>query len=203
MTEPNAFMTEVMDLIVEKLTDKVMTTQELATSTGHAYPTVRKAVVMLVDSGRIIPFDNRARGARYALAPNDARPTKIIPSISFKGSTIPLTQIYRGQGIETTLENAANQILKSWTTIAMTAKRLHEGIPAPALVKRTNRERVSLVQTRNNLEQIVFICNQLLDNDKLWDPTYLANFHEDADWQSFLPNLEELYAHYYPEASNG
>lgn len=198
----NAFMQEVMDAAVEKLTDKVMTTQELADSTGHAYPTMRKAIVQLEGLGRIIKFDNRARGARYSIAPDDKRPVKIIPNIMFKNQTIPLTQIFLGQGIETVAANAADQILKSWTTIAMTARRLSEGMPSNALVKRINRERVSLAQTRVNLEQLVFITNQLLNDEKLWDPLYLANFQDDPAWVDFLPHLEELYSHYYGDDNN-
>lgn len=196
------FMDEVMDVALERLTDKVMTTQELSIATGHAYPTMRKAVRQLEDEGRIIKFDNRARGARYAIAPDDKRPVKIIPNIMFKNRSIPLTEIYLNRGVEDVAVGCANGILQAWASIAITARRLAEGMPPAALVKRINRERVALTQVRNNLEQMVFLCNQILSNEKLWDPVYLANFQDDPDWQSFLPHLEELYSKYFPEASN-
>lgn len=200
-----SYQEEVDESILFQLSNEVLGSQLLSDKTGIPYATVRKALVRLEESGKIIKFDRRARGARYSLAPDDGtyKPTNIIPSIMFKGKSIPLTQIYRNQGIEEVTSNAVNDFLRAWTTIAITARRLSEGVPTDALIKRVNRERVSLIQARANLEQILFIMNQVLDNEKLWDPIYLSNFHEDADWLEFLPHLEELYSHYFSSETNG
>lgn len=188
------------------LSNEVMTSASLADKLSVPYPTMRRVIVELEDEGKIIKFDRRARGARYSIAPDDHSPSvpiKIIPSIMFKGKTIPLTNVYLDQGIEDITTNIGHAILQAWTTIATAGRRLGEGIPPVGVVKRVNRERIALIQARTNLEQILFMVNQMLDNEKLWDPVYLANFQDDPDWQSFLPHLEELYSKYFPEASNG
>lgn len=200
---PTAYHEEIKEAILFRLANEVMTSRELEAATGYAYPSLRKAMVDLEENGKIVKFDNRSRNARYTIAPDDRRPTKIIPSVMFKQRQIPLVQIYKDQGLEDVAVGAVNAILQAWTTVAITGRRLHEGMPDTALVKRVNRERVNLTNARENLEQLTFICNQMLSNEKLWDPVYLSNFPDDPDWQSFLPHLEELYSYYFPSDTNG
>lgn len=200
------YVDEIKTNVLFQLANEVLNTQDLAEKIGVPYPTMRRIIVEMVNEGTIIQFDRQYRNARYSLAPDDSSgptPKKYVPNIVFKGKTLSLLDIYLNQGIEAVAVNSANAILQAWTTVAVTARRLHEGMPDAALVKRVNRERVALSQARTNLEQLVFICNQLLNNEKLWDPVYLANFPEDADWPEFLPHLEELYSHYFGADNNG
>lgn len=188
------------------LSNEVLDSKILSDKLSVPYPTMRRVIVELEEEGKVIKFDRRSRGARYSLAPNSGgpiAPIKVIPNIMFKGKSIPMTMLYLGQGIEDMTNAVGNAFLQAWTTIAVTGRRLHEGLPSDALVKRINRERVNLVQARSNLEQLLFMMNQVLDNEKLWDPVYLYNFPEDPDWESFLPHLEELYSHYFGEQNNG
>lgn len=199
------YQEQVQEDILFQLSNEVMDTQLLSDRTGIPYATVRKALVQLVHEGKVIKFDKKARGARYSLAPDDnsVRTLKTIPNIMFKNKSIPLTEIYLGQGLETLAAKSVNDFLQAWTTIGINARRLAEGTASEPLVKRLNRERVSLNQARTNLEQLLFIFNQVLDNEKLWDPVHLANFVNDPDWDSFVPHLEELWSHYFGGENNG
>lgn len=195
---------EIKENVLFQLANEVMNTRDLQSRLGYPYPSLRRAMLELENDGKIIKFDNRARNSRYTLAPErNTKPKRYIPDISFKGKNLNLTMLYRGQGIEDVAINSADKFLKAWTSIAVTARRLHEGVPSDALLKRINRERVELTNARNTLEQIIFMMNQVLKDDKLWDPVYLANFPDDERWDEFLPHLEELYEHYFGEQNNG
>jgi hypothetical protein len=104
--------------------------------------------------------------------------------------------------LEGVTDHAATTFLQTWTVIATTARRLHEGLPNEALLGSLKRQRPELLRARNNLEQLTFMLNQMLDNEKLWDPVYLANFPDDERWQSFLPHLDELYSTYFGSNTN-
>lgn len=197
MTQTTEYLETVKEQIVFLLANEILTTRQMEERLTLSYPTIRRAVVSLEEEKRVIKFDKRARNARYTLAPTGQEPHVRIPSITFKGRTINLSNVYLGQGIEDLAQGSADAILRAWTTIATSARRINEGVPSTVLTKKLNRQKVLLAEARMNLEQLVFIINQMLDNDKLWDMESLAKFVEDDDWDMFLPHLNEMYQHYY------
>lgn len=191
------YANEVKKDVLFLLANEMLTTRQLEARLQMSYPTIRRAIVELEEAGQITKFDRRNRNARYTLAPANEGQRTLVPRIIFKGHSVSLTQVYRDQGIEDVAVRAADAILKAWTTIATTANRLANGVPDTILVKQLNVQKVHLANARMDLEQLVFLINQMLDNEKLWTMENLVNFSDDPLWKDFQTNLDDLYAKYY------
>lgn len=190
------FHDEVKSKILTELAMSPLTTRQLETRCNISYPSVRRAIGALLEDNQIIRFDFKARNTRYTIAPVQAR-TSFVPSVTFNGHTVKLTEMYNGQGLEELTNDVATSILKAWTDIAMVAKRLSEGLPSTVVLKRLNRDKVLLASARTTLEQLNFLVVQLLNNENLWDAHELVNFTDDPDWPNFAPILDAMHEHFY------
>lgn len=197
----NTYTEAIKEDILLLLTDTPLTIAELVTRLQKPYATVQQAHKQLREEGRIIAFDRRARGGRYTLGVNNG-PRSIIPKIRWDGHDIKLTQFQGRNNLVEGMAEGADIVMRAWTTIAKTAERLNEGVPDKILVKRLNTQKAELAHARAGFERMVFFINQLLDNPRLWDITYLENFPNDVDWAEFKPKLDALYEFYYTPKDN-
>jgi hypothetical protein len=196
MTAPSTFSESLKQDILALLADKPLNTAELAERLQAAYQTTRRCMVELEAEGRIMRFDRKARGARYTLGTANG-PTSIVPYVKFGNKDYKLTNFNGVVNLPTGMADAAHAVLKAWTTIAITAERLHNGVPDDVLVKRLNREKTNLAKARSAFEAMAFLINQLIDQPKLWDITALSQFPDDKDWPEFHDYLQAMYDHYY------
>jgi hypothetical protein len=192
----NTYQQSIKDDIITLLTDGPLTIQQLVSKLNLPYASVQQAHKSLREEGKIIKFDKRDRGARYTLGANNG-PKSIIPYVRFEGQDFKYTDLTDYEGLQTICAEAARDVMKAWTTIAITAQRLASGVPNETLTKRLNAQKHQLGQARNRLENVVFLINQMLESPKLWDTSFLLQFVDDKDWGTFLPKLDKMYANFY------
>jgi hypothetical protein len=190
------FLEPVKEDILTYLTNEPLSITQLTERIGRPYTTVQQAHQALRNEGKIIPYDRKARGGRWALG-NNIGPKSIIPSVTIQSSRYKMTDFKGTRTLPEATAEATHDILRAWTIIATTAERMNGGIPDEVLLKRLNRQKISLINARNIFESMAFFCTQMIENPKFWDVTILDQYAEDKDWEEFLPYLKEMYNHYF------
>jgi hypothetical protein len=192
----NDYMESVKDEILTALSDGPLTLRQLELRLSKPYNTVQKAHQMLRDENRVVSYDRRARGGKWALGAHNG-PRTTIPSISFNGDIIKMTKFTGTTAIPHSMEEAANTVIRAWVTCAMTAQRLNNGVPDNVLTKRLKRQKAQLLEAREAFETMAFFCTQMMNDPKFWELEALTEYVNDKDWKEFQPFLEQMYDHYY------
>jgi predicted transcriptional regulator len=190
------FMEGIKEDILKLLTDGPLDSAQIQAHLNTSYQSTRRAIVMLEEESRVVKFDRKTRNARYTLGSN-VGPKAIIPYVRFENKDFKLTDLTDYEGLVALCAEAGNDIMRSWTAIAITAQRLATGVPEEPLAKRLQAQKHTLGQARNRLENITFLINQMIENPKLWDIAFLQQFIDDKDWGAFLPKLDHMWHHYY------
>jgi hypothetical protein len=184
--------------VLAALAEKPMTSNDLAVHLEANYYTIRRAMQELEADDQITPFDNKIRNTRWTLGANNG-PKSIIPNLRIGSDILKYTDIreryvdYRHpEAIPQGMARMTLDIFTTWVHIARAAEHFHNGLPDSILSKRLEARKVKLVKARASFENMAFICNQMLDQPKLWDTNYLAQFPEDKDWDEFQPHLQQM-----------
>lgn len=190
------YLDPIKEDILGLLAHEPLTIKELTDKLNRPYTTVQQAHRILRDEGKVIPYDRKARGGRWALGTN-VGPKSIIPSITLQNQRYKMTEFRGVNNLPQAAAEATHDLLRAWTIIASTAERMNGGIPDTVMVKRLNRQKISLVNARNIFESMAFFCTQMIENPKFWDVTALDQYPDDKDWDEFAPYLKQMYEHYF------
>lgn len=197
----SGFLDPVKEDILGFLAQRPMTIRELAEELQRPYTTVQQAHQELRYEGKIIPYDRKSRGARWALG-TAIGPKSVIPHVSIQNQRYKMTDFKGVNNLPQATADATHDILKAWVVIASTAERMNGGIPNEVMVKRLNRQKINLNNARNVFESMAFMCTQMMENPKFWDVTFLDQYPEDKDWTEFQPYLKAMYDYYFGPKDN-
>lgn len=179
------YIESLYEPILAAITNSPLTSQEIAIAIDANYYSVRKAMTTLENDNRIVKFDRRARNARYTIGANNG-PNTIIPELKWQSASVKATK-YPAQ-LDAIRENFGERgasIIIAIDEILSLSEKIHNGTPLSTAEITLKRMRVKLHSQINAFDDIRFLAQQVLDNDKFWNPTALEKFPDDASWDDY------------------
>lgn len=189
----NSWLDQLKEDILNELSHRPLTIRDLMDLLKTPYSTTQQAVKQLTDEELITRFDRKTRGARYTINPKSNGPLNVIPMINFDGNIMKMTLMMNAQAAESFALKNTQRIFKAWSVVANTARRMDEGIPPNAMMRKLTVQKAELSKAIANFEQLAFLARQILENPKFWDIDTLAQYPMDPDWnEEFLRLLASL-----------
>ena len=181
----NTYMDDLQDEVLAVLTNTPMTINDLAVAIGKPYTTVQQAHKILREEGKITRYDKRARNARWTIGPNNG-PNIIIPELKFDGGNIRAVRLARHPDRFAQLFGAKGlSVIVTLQEILDLAQKLNNGFPLSTAEISLKRSRAKLHVLVNELDEMRYLAQQILDNPKFWNPIDLEKFPNDVEWDIF------------------
>lgn len=174
----NKHNSKTRNLVLKALTYGPKTLRELEKATETNYTSVRLAVSYLVDSGELARVGNGSKNVPYRLAKPEETASNTMPIlVDHRGNyKLILFLDLRTKGLEN-IRSAVENLPMHITRILRASMRASND--PESMRKETIRIKKSMTQDRDRLLQIASYYTQMIENDLIWDVSYLQTFVDD------------------------
>lgn len=181
----NNYMEDLQEEVLAVLTNSPMTINDLAVAVGKPYTTVQQVHKVLREEGKIARFDKRARNARWTIGNNNG-PNTIVPELRFDAQSHKAVRFARHPDVFNQRHGSVGaSVANTLAEIFDLAEKINNGFPLATAEISLTRAKARLHMLVNQIDDMRFFAQQILDNPKFWNPIDLEKFPNDVEWSIF------------------
>ena len=191
------FQMKVRNAIIQQLEMGPASTAELAVSTKYNYHSVRGQVRALEDEGVIKPLDRSYRNTKFVMG-SDNGPNNIIPILHIDDKRFKLQELLQLRHNDNPHgAQAVHNIPKHLARLFKAAIRVSEGRDTTLTLTALKTDMVNDLQA---LKRAVYVYEQVLQDDRNWNPENLKRYPLDATFEQSV--IDSAYVHYFKVEGN-
>lgn len=186
--------------IVSQLEKGDLTTSNLRKSLPQVpNSSLYKALQVLQEEGRIRERERLAGRERLFTLGGDPDKSTLIPNLNFDNMSLSAMFFLDPENFEVQLNRLNQSIIYSLARIFSAADELEQGAALTIIDKKLRRIRLILQQSQSQLNDLFDLTQQILKDDRFWEPKSLAKYHQDPNW---LPDKVESTLAYFTKENN-
>lgn len=190
------FETKVQNNVLQLLEAEPHTMRDLEKKTGFNYSSIRKAVRSLEARGLLRPTGHQLRNTKFTLGTNENLMNNIIPTIISDGKSYKLNILLTFRSKKSLASEAVQALPRNVTRIFNFVKRMHED-ESIDFGPQLNNIRWNMEQDLKALTNVVNLYEQILNDHRIWDLSYLKRFVKDYDFDE--EQIMEAYNFYFKD----